>query len=51
MEKDLEKNVYMCITESHCWTAEVNAMLDINYTSIKNLKKKMVSFGIYIYHI
>ena len=36
MEKDLEKNVYMCITESHCWTAEVNAMLDINYTSIKN---------------
>lgn len=30
-----KKDVYMCVTESLCCTAEINTTLKINYTSIK----------------
>ena len=37
-----KKNIYfcMCITESHCCAAELNATLKISHTSIKILQKK-----------
>ena len=31
----MKKNVYVCITESLCCTAEINTTLQINYISIK----------------
>ena len=31
-EKNMKKNVYICITESLCCTAEINTTLQINYT-------------------
>ena len=34
-----KKNVYMCITESLCCTAEMGTTLYINYTSIKKRKE------------
>ena len=34
-QKEYEKNVYICITESLCCIAEMNTTLYINYTSIK----------------
>ena len=34
MEKNMKNNVYICITESLCCTAEINTMLQIGYTSI-----------------
>ena len=34
----MKKNVYVCITESLCCTAEINTTLYINYTSIKKIK-------------
>ena len=39
MEKNIKKNVYMCITESLFCIAEMNTMLQINYTSINNNNK------------
>ena len=39
MEKNMIKNVYICITESLCCTAEINTTLEINYTSIKYIKR------------
>ena len=51
MEKGLKGNVYMCITEPHCWTAEMNTMLDINYTSIKNKKKDGQFWYVYLPHL
>ena len=51
MEKGLKGNVYMCITEPHCWTAEMNTMLDINYTSIKNTKKDGQFWYVYLPHL
>ena len=39
MEKNIKKNVYLCITESLCCTAEMNTTLEINYTSIKKFFK------------
>ena len=30
----------VCVTESHCCTAETGTTLSINYTSIKILKKE-----------
>ena len=35
----MEKNVYICITESLCHIAEINTALQINYTSIKYILK------------
>ena len=32
MEKNIEKNVYMCIIESFCYTAEIGTTLQISYT-------------------
>ena len=42
MKKNKKKNIYfcMCITESHCCAAELNATLKISHTSIKILQKK-----------
>ena len=42
MKKNKKKNIYfcMCITESHCCAAELNATLKISHTSIKILEKK-----------
>ena len=37
MEKNIKNNVYVCITESLCCTAEINTILQMNYTSIKKL--------------
>ena len=45
----LEKNVYVCITESLWCTAVINTTLYINYTSTKNknkFKKKTIPFKI-----
>ena len=41
-EKNIKKNIFVCITESLCYTVEIGPTLQINYTSIKklNLKKK-----------
>ena len=39
MEKNMEKNDYICITESLCHIAEINTALQINYTSIKYILK------------
>ena len=36
MEKNMKKNVCMCVTESLCCPAEINTTLSINYTSVKN---------------
>ena len=36
MEKNMKKNVDVCITESLWFTAEINTTLYINYTSIEN---------------
>ena len=38
MEKNIENNVYMCITESCCSTAEINKTLQINSTSVWKVK-------------
>ena len=43
MEKNIKKNVYLCITESLCCTAEMNTTSEINYTSIKNFKRYFTS--------
>ena len=42
MEKNMKKNVHICITELLCCTAETNTTLQINHTSIKKLKQKKV---------
>ena len=39
MEKNIKKNVYICVTESPCCTAEINTTLQINYTTIKEKTK------------
>ena len=33
-EKELEKKISMCITESHCCAAELNATMKISHISI-----------------
>ena len=39
-EKSYKKgNVYICMTASLCWTAEINTMLEITCISIKKKKK------------
>ena len=38
MEKNIKKNVCMCITELSCCIAEINTTLKVNYTSIKKNK-------------
>ena len=43
MEKNIKKNVYLCITESLCCTAEMNTTSEINYTSIKFFKRYFTS--------
>ena len=46
MEKNIFKNVCICVTESLSCTAEMNTTLCINYTSVKRmlkLKKKKAS--------
>ena len=40
--KEYKKNVYICINESLCYTAEINTTVLINYTSIK--KKCKMTF-------
>ena len=35
-----KKNVYICITESLCCTAEINTTLKIRYTSIEKKKER-----------
>ena len=40
MENYLKKNIYVCITESLCCTAETSTTLLINYISVKKKKKK-----------
>ena len=40
MEKEHEKNVYMCITESLCCAVEINTTLYINYTSTQSILRK-----------
>ena len=45
MEKNIFKNVCICVTESLSCTAEMNTTLCINYTSVKRmlkLKKKSI---------
>ena len=37
MEKNLKKNVYMCITESLCYIPETNTALLINCASVKKI--------------
>ena len=39
MEKDIKKDVHICITESFSYTAESNTTLLINCTSIKKFLK------------
>ena len=41
MKKNKKKNTYifMCITESHCYAAELKATLKISHTSIQFLEK------------
>ena len=45
MEKNIKKNVCICITESLCCVAEINTILKVNYTSIKkkHFRGKMFS--------
>ena len=42
MKKNKKKNIHfcMCISESHCCAADLNATLKISHTSIKFLEKK-----------
>ena len=40
MERILKKNVYVCITELFCCTAEISTALYINYTLIKKKSYK-----------
>ena len=35
-DRNIQKDIYMRITESLCLTTEINAKLSINSTSIKN---------------
>ena len=42
-KKEYEKNIYVCITESLCYTVEINTTLSIIYTSIKILKTCILS--------
>ena len=39
--KEYEKNIYVCITESLGYTAAISTTLQTNYTSIKQIKKKI----------
>ena len=39
MEKNIFKNVCICVTESLSCTAEINTTLCINYTSVKRMLK------------
>ena len=44
MEKNIKKNVCMCITELSCCISEINTTLKVNYTSIKkDFRGKMFS--------
>ena len=40
MQKNVTKNINVCITESLCCTAKTNTTLFLNYTSIKKYKFK-----------
>ena len=40
MEKNVEKNACICITESLCCLVEMNTTLEITHTSIKQIFKK-----------
>ena len=40
-EKRTLKRIYLCISGSLCCTAEINATVEINYTSIKYYKLKI----------
>ena len=45
MEKNiLKKNVYICMAESVCYAAEINATMYINCTSVKKYFKKERKF-------
>jgi len=37
MEKNLNKSIYKCITESHCYTLETNTLY-MNYAAAKSLQ-------------
>ena len=39
MEKNMKKNVYLCTTESLCWTVEINNIVNQLYLNKINLKK------------
>ena len=46
----MKKNIYICVTELLCCTAEINTMLKITYTSISKkktleLKNKKIPIG------
>ena len=41
MQKNMKKNVYVCITESLGYTVTINTTLKTDYTSVKQIKKKM----------
>ena len=43
-------DIYVCVTDSFCCRAETNTTLQINYTSIKLLKKciRMLDFILYV---
>lgn len=40
MEKNVEKNAYICTIESLCCLVEMNTTLEITHTSIKQIFKK-----------
>ena len=37
--KNMNKNAYICVTESLCCRAEINTTLQINYTSVKKKRE------------
>ena len=39
MEENLKKNAYVCVYESLCYIAEINKILYISYTSLKQKQK------------
>ena len=48
MEKNMKKNVHICINESLCCTPETNNMVNQLYVSKINFKKTEKFFKVYI---
>ena len=38
-----KRDIYVCITESLCYTSETNTILQISYTSIKKIARAMLN--------